>query len=471
MVQVPLINGIYADAVGADVRTSYPRNYIPVPKETGIAQGYLRPAYGIAQFADGSIHGTDRGGINWNGVCYRVMGTHLVTVSSSGAVSISLGKVIGSQPVTFFYSFSLLAIVAAGNVYYFDGTTFTQVTDVDLGSSIIHGLWIDGYFALTDGNSIIVNDLADPFSINPLKYGSSEADPDSIKGLAKIRNELHAVNRYTVEVFQNVGGNFFPFQRIPGALFTRGAIGTKAFTVVNNTLYFLGSGKDEPPAIWAGVNGTMQKVSSGEIDKVLRTYTETQLADVIMETIMDDANQLVYIHLPDRTYAFDVAASAGAQEPVWFILTSGIGFNQYRVRNIIWCYNRWIFGDPQSGNLGTFDKTLTTHYGTTIDWEFGTIIVYAEGLGALMYDLELVGIFGSVAVGANPVVLTSMSTDGSTFGTEFPSRLGKQGERSIRVSWMNAGNIEQFRVQKFRGFSDSHASFTRLNVRLEALYV
>ena len=84
MVQIPIISGIYADG-SADFRTSYPRNLVPVPKETGISEGYLRPADGIVELGTGP--GVSRGGINWNGVLYRVMGTKLVSISAANAVT------------------------------------------------------------------------------------------------------------------------------------------------------------------------------------------------------------------------------------------------------------------------------------------------------------------------------------------------------------------------------------------------
>ena len=43
--QIPILNGIFTDSA-ADFRTSYPVNMVPVPKQTGISSGYLRPAEG-----------------------------------------------------------------------------------------------------------------------------------------------------------------------------------------------------------------------------------------------------------------------------------------------------------------------------------------------------------------------------------------------------------------------------------------
>ena len=76
--QIPILSGVYTDG-SPDFRTSYPVNMVPVPKEQGISNGYMRPADGIAQLGTGP--GVDRGGINWNGKCYRVMGGSLVRIS------------------------------------------------------------------------------------------------------------------------------------------------------------------------------------------------------------------------------------------------------------------------------------------------------------------------------------------------------------------------------------------------------
>ena len=197
--QIPIVNGIYTDE-NSDFRTSYPRNMVPIPKEQGLSKGYLRPADGSVSLGSGGP-GIDRGGINWNGICYRVMGTRLVTIDKNGIVD-DLGFISGSGQVMLDYSFDYLGIAAGNNLYLWDGT-LTQVTDSDLGS-VIDFIWIDGYFMTTDGESLVVTDLGDPFSVNPLKYSSSEADPDEIKAVLKLRNEAYALNRYTVEVFDNI---------------------------------------------------------------------------------------------------------------------------------------------------------------------------------------------------------------------------------------------------------------------------
>lgn len=465
--RIPVLNGIYTDKT-SDFRTAYPRNLIPVPKQQGLSQGYLRPADGLVQFGNGP--GVDRGGINWKDVCYRVMGTKLVSIGSNGSVVI-LGDVGGIGQVTFDYSFDRLAIASGGSLFYWNGISLVQVTDVDLGT-VVDIVWVDGYFMTTDGTNLVVTELNDPTSINPLKYGSSEADPDRVVGLLKLRNEVYALNRYTIEVFQNVGGDLFPFQRIEGAQMMRGIIGTFTAAIFMESIAFLGSGRNEAPAIWIGSNSSTVKISTREIDQILLGYSENQLSNIVMEVRVVDGHQLLYVHLPDQTLVYDGAGSQVVQEPVWYVLTSSIiGLGQYRAKNFVWCYDKWLCGDPTSSQHGHLTHDVSSHYGALNGWEFGTVIIYNEGYGALFNELELVCLTGNAQLGTNPTIWTSYTVDGQTWSQERPRSAGKQGERLRRITWLQQGHMRHWRCQRFRGTSDSHLSVALLRAEIEALNV
>ena len=466
MVQIPILNGIFTDN-GPDFRTSYPVNLVPVPKSNGISQGFLRPSDGIV--ANGTGPGTDRGGINWNGVCYRVMGSKFCSVAANGTVNVIADVGDNGLDVSMDYSFDLLAIASNDRLYYYDGTTVTQVTDPDLGV-VIDVVWVDGYFMTTDGEFLVVTELNNPFAVNPLKYGSSEADPDPITGLLKLRNEVYALNRNTIEVFDNVGGDLFPFQRIEGAQIEKGSMGTHACCIYMETCAFLGSGWNEAPGVYLGVNANANKISTQEIDEILLGYTEAELALANVEARNDRAHQHLYIHLPDRTLVFDSAASKELDQPVWFTLTSSIvGFSKYRAQNFVWCYDYWLCGDPTTNNVGYLVKDISTQYGNTVRWEFGTTIVYNEGRGAIIQQLELVGLTGSVALGSDPTINTSYSTDGITWSQQKFISAGKTGDRAKRLVWFQQGWMRNWRIQRFQGTSDAHMSFARLEAAIEPL--
>jgi hypothetical protein len=465
--QIPILNGIFADESG-DFRTSYPVNMVPVPKATGISAGYLRPADGIIAFGAGP--GIDRGGINWRGICYRVMGIKLVKVEANGKVTV-LGEVGGAGQCSFDYSFDRLAITSSLKLFYYDGLNLIKVVDPDLGP-VLSVMWIDGYFACTDGSYIVVTELSDPMQVSPLKYGSSEVDPDPIVALRKTHNELVAVNRYSIEFFQNAGGSLFPFQRISGANISKGCIGTHAVCVMQDSLVFIGSGRNEGLAVYAGGNATALKISTREIDQLLLNYSEAELSLVLLEARVQKGHQHLYMHLPDRTLVYDVEASKILQEPVWFALTSSlIGFAKYRARNFVYVYDAWICGDTLQAQCGKLTVEVSSHYGTDVRWEFGTMVVYNGSRSAVVHELELVCLTGHVALGKDPTVSTSYSLDGETWSQAVSIRAGKLGERLNRLVWLQQGLLGMWRIQRFTGDSQTFLSCARLEAQLEALSV
>lgn len=465
--QIPIVNGIYTDA-GPDVRISYPVNMYPVPKKTGISNGYLRPVPGIASWGTGP--GKDRGGIQWNGICYRVMGTKFVKVTSNGII-IEIGDVGGTEdsPVSMDYGFDRLAIASGGGLYYFDGTSLTQVTDPDLGT-VLDVIWVDGYFMTTDGEFLVVTELTDPTQVNPLKYGSSEADPDPIKAIIKIRNEPYALNRYTIEVFDNVGGDLFPFRRIEGAQIQKGTVGSHSCCEFIDSVAFLGGGRKDSIGVYIATNSNAVKISTDEVDKIIAQFSESQLQSVVLESRTDGSHRFLYVHLPDRTLVFDSASSEIFQEPIWFVLTSSVfGHSQYRGRGFVRAYDKWIVGDPTANGVGYLTDTNGDHWGSVVRVEFGINILYNESRGAIIHELELVSLPGRTKLGKQPYISTSYSVDGSKWSQDKTISAGVFGQTTKRLVWFRQGAMENWRVQRFRMTSDVNISFLRLEAQVEPL--
>lgn len=465
--QVPILNGIYVDA-SPDFRTSYPVNLVPVPKATGISEGYLRPAEGLEAFAVGP--GVDRGGINWNGVHYRVSGSKLIRINNDAGHTVNvLGDVGGSGQVTLDYSFDVLAIASGGILYYWDGATLTSVTDPDMGN-VVDFKWISGYFLATDGTNLVVTELNDRYAVNPLKYGSSEADPDPVLSVDELRNEAYALNRYTIEAFQNIGGDNFPFARVDGAQVPRGIIGTHAYTQFLNTFAFVGSGRNEAPSVYLMTSADTVPLATREIDLILQGFTETQLSTIVVDARVDKGHEHLLIHLPDRTLVYDAGASKAVGEPVWFILSSAlVGYSTYRARNLVWVYDRWLAGDPTTTSVGELVTDNSFHYGVEVGWQFGVLVLYAEGNDGIVHEMELVCLPGRVNAGSDPDVWTSYSMDGETWSQERSKKLGKRGERRKRVAWRTQGTIRHYRMQRFRGTSLGHVPMVRLEMAIEPL--
>ena len=274
----------------------------------------------------------------------------------------------------------------------------------------------------------------------------------------------------TMEVFDSFDQEGFPFNPITGAQIEKGAVGTFACCVFNSAIAFVGSGRNEAPGVYLGVNANTQKISTQEIDILLLSYTEAQLSQIKVEARNDRAHQHLYIHLPDRTVVFDAQASQEIQGLVWFTLTtSTVGFAQYRARNFVWCYDRWNVSDPQSTTIGVMDLTIGSHWGQIVRWEFSTIIVYNQSLGAIFHQMELVSLTGRVTVGTNPQISTSYSKDGISWSQDRFTTVGTFGATQKRIAWFQMGNMRNWRIQRFRGDTQAHISIVRLEAQIEPL--
>ena len=476
MTQIIILKGIYTDS-NADFRTAYPINLIPVAMEAGVgastannlSNGYLRQAYGIVE---GCTHtyGNCRGLTVWNDALYGVFGSNFVRINEDFTIAL-IGNVGGGLQCRFTYGFDRLAINSSGKIYYYDNTSLTSITDIDLGY-ITDTVWVDGYFMFTDGQYLIVTELNDPYAINPLKYGSSEADPDRIYRLIKIKNEVCAVNRYTIETFDNVGGDNFPFARIEGAQIQKGALGSNCVCFFKETVAFLGSGKNETPSIYLASNGQVTMIASEGINQILRNYSDEQLSGVQLEQKIDGNQEFLLVHLPNKTLVFDAYASKMFGVYTWHILQSGVANpSEYLANNFTYAYNKWFCTHKTEQKIGYLVSDISSHWDNDCTWEFSTGITYNASAGVIFHELELLCLTGRVANNAKPVIWTSYSNDGLSWSLEKPAIVGQIGDTIRKVSWLQQGYMKRWRIQKFRGNSDAFISVARLEARMEGLNV
>lgn len=462
--RVPIISGVVADETGAFL-TSYPINREPVLRDTGISDGYLSVPPGITTKVETGL-GEDRGGIAWNGACYRVIGSTLVRVNADWSID-ELGNVGGGGVCRFDYSFDNLIIVNGARLYYWNsGDGLRQVTDPDLGS-VFDALFVDGYTMTTDGEFLVVTELNDPMSVDPLKYGSSEESPDPVTGIEHMHGEVYAFNRYTTQVFQNVGGSGFPFQTIKTATTPYGCVGPSAKCKYQGTVAFVGGQENAAPGVWLLGAGDASKLSSSEVDADLAALSEAELAAVWVETRSEQDEQRLIIHLPNVSWSFSTQVSRRSQVKTWCrYVTSKSTTGRYEGRGLVYCYGQWIVG-ASDGKIGVLDRTTALHYGEEVGWLFDTTLLYNEGNRGILNEIQLIGTPGRG--NADSRVFWSYTKDGETWSIERATPAGKIGEGAKRVAWRPGTRFEQYMGLRFRGVDGSLMSMARLECEVEPL--
>jgi hypothetical protein len=472
MAAVPILAGINAN-LSAEWTISYPRNMVPTALDTGISNGYLKTVDGLEEFVtiDESFLGSDRGGINWNGELYHVIGQYFLKVDDEGNYTIIDTLPLGGN-VRFDFSFDYLGIAASDNLYLYDGVTVQQVTDPDL-REVFDMLWVDGYFMTTDGKYIVVTDIDDPFSVNPLKYGALQNDPSPIQALLKVKDEAYALSRYTISPLSNVGGTGFPFEVIKGGVIQKGIVGRRAACVYLETIAFLGSGRNEAIAVYLVNAGVAQKISTVEIDRVLSGYSEANLANVLMETRVHDDMQQLYIHLPDQTMVYDIYVSGKLGFPVWYFLSSSHDAQGlYRARNFVYVYDKWTCGDVlDARRIGYLTREHSAQYGNAIGYQFDTPIVYGDGKNVIVHEMELVATTGRNYDDdfTEQYIRRQYSLDGINWSDAMHKSLGAVGNFQKRVRWMKCGMLRNWRIERFRGLTKHSLGVARLECLFEKL--
>ena len=461
--QIPLLSGVLASEQ-ADFNLSMPINLEGVSIDTGISKGYLRSAMGATTLGAGGP-GVDRGGILFNGLLHRVMGTKLVSVSSSGVVTV-LGDVGGTGPVALDFGFGRLAIQSGTNLYYWDGATLVQVTDPDLGPCI-DVAWFNGQYFSTDGTYIVATNINDPTVVDPLKYGSAEQDPDGINGLLRIRNELAVTGGETIEFFDYVGGAGFPLQVNSGATIPIGCAGSRAKCIFSQTFAFVGAGRNQSNGVWLAGGGTAEKLSTRAIDDFLAA--EPNPSGIELESRVSRDEERLYVHLSDKTLVYLRQASTAAQQQIWYVARSGLGMDKaYRLRHAVLFNNEWIVGDTETASLGVLSEAEATHFGEAVGWRFDTRLTYNSGNGFIVHQLELVGLPGRGTTG-NPVAYLSTTLDGETWSLERANRIGLSGQRRKRIVWNQHNRARNYMGMRFRGSSSALAGWAALEAQIEGL--
>lgn len=434
--QVPIQSGVRSSKAG--YATTFPVNLQHEVRESGLSKGQLVTARGASVFATGP--GKDRGGAVFRGTHYRVMGSKLVSVSDGGTIT-EIGDVGNDgRPAGFTQDFDRLAVRSAEGLYYWDETTLLKVADFDLGK-VLDATWMDGYFITTDGEFIVVTDLLDPTSVDTLRYGSAESDPDPVTGVEAFEEELYGFGRYSVQVFRNVGQTGFPFQNVRGATVSVGCVSADAKVRIGQTLAFVGGARDEPIGVYIMGGGRATRISPPEIDEML---AQENASTIVLEARTFGDEQHLIIHLSKRSIVLAIRATSEVGQGAWHIAHSGY-FDRYRLRHAVFVYGKHICGDPTSGKLGVLSHDIDTHYGETVHWRFEAGLLFDQGNGMIMREVDLFGRKPSKPT----TIWLSMTRDGETWSREVGRQL--EGKRSERMQWRPNVRVDEQVGFRFRG--------------------
>jgi len=383
------------------------------------------------------------GVVFWN-KAYFVSGAELIQISDNdtavvvGTLATNYGRVIMDV------GRNVIGLTDGRYCYYYDGTTFGVVTDVDFPYLCdwivnIRGFWIANQ---TSSDTFTVSDVDNITSWSALNFATAERKPDRTKAMMAIGNILLLVGESSIEAFRLTGNAAFPFEPELGFISNWGIHAPYSLAKGGESAFWLGQTDEGAYAVMEGsINAGFRKVSNQGIEDIIaRLGTNFGVADAEGFCIYDKASLFYVLTFPlaDATLVLDTATG------VWHERKSP-GIGRWRVGGYVFFNNKHIVGDYESGQFYTLDRDCYTDAGEAIERTLRTQHIFdPEGNRAIHHayiQAEYApGVGLTSGTGSDPVVRVRWSDDGGYKWSSFIHlKIGKEGERDRIVKTRRLG--------------------------------
>lgn len=411
------------------------RNFWPQKQEdAAVKSPYILESF-AGQKLFGTAPGKNRGIFAHQNILYKVSGTTLYRVSSTG-VHTNIGEIPGNGRCRFTPIVNNFVIVSGGFVYYWNGTVLSQVTDTDLespnaaahlNSQIIY-----------DGNDgrFVTSDVGDATSISGLNYASAESSADDLLRVFVHDQTAYMLGTETIEPWWNSGNGSPPFDRVEGGIMQIG-LGSLDSVASDDTYMYL-----------QGDDNVIYRIKGSSFDKIgnLPTTRIIENAPVVNDSIgwcMTLQGQSFYVlGFPtlNKTYVFP----SGGQMFEW---SSGVDGGRNVADGYALCYRKHLVADYRNGNIYELDFETYTENDSPILRERTTGPLHSGLFGAPGKDFEFnrleillqTGVGTVSGQGQIPQIMLAISYDeGLTFSDPMPGQIGEMGIYT-KVEWHGLG--------------------------------
>lgn len=410
---------------------------VPVNLEDQVA---LIPRSRLSLFATagaGPIRGLYRkGGVmassGYSGQIICLSDDKLYRVHQTTGDAALIGIVEGPNRMSAEGNLSVVVLACGTKAYYTDGASLTQITFPD--DRPVYAIdTLNSYFLFASAPGRFYWSAIGGTTVDALDYATAESQPDDLKTLKVVGDELWLFGRLSIEVWQPTGDLDLPFQRIGGRIFGIGI--TSADTAQKMNV----SGVDT--VCWVGTDGRVYRTNPNPVEISDRSMVErlsrADPATLYATTATDGGHDFYVLHIPgEGTWACDLSTGSWDE---W----SSYGRDLFR--GAVGCLNpnnEPLLGDDASGSIFQMVATQNDDHGQPVEFEWtGRLEVPAAP--QRQHNLLLECSKGRTTdLEADPLVQLAISDDdGATFDDCEAQPLGRTGERNTRVMWSRLGML------------------------------
>jgi len=474
--QIPIDTGFYESdskpLVAQNSINLYPAN----PKTRGgLSTGGLFRTPGILNIKNNGV-GPGRGFHKFqkDETLYSVSGNELYkqTNTSNGTL---VGAITGTGRVSMSDNGKTLVIIVPGGDGYFltiSTGALVKITDPIFVSfqsqqgGVTSVTLKDSQFVYTTdeefftGSVVTVNNGQD---FDALDFEDAEVSSDPIVRALEIKNELYIFGSETTELYQNVVGSAFPFQRILGATIDKGLKSRFGIVIFDNSFLFLGNGQFEKPAIWRGQSGAATKISTAAIDNAIQNYTDAELKTVFAWTYTQDGATFAGFTFPNETFVYDATSSAMQERPIWHQRQTNA--SRWRVNDITSIFGEIIVSDQTDGRLGLLGREYDTEYSNLITRTCTGMYLFNEGnsFNVSKIELSMTSGIGDANFASKTIEMFYSKNGGQTFQSSGTKDIGVVPDYDTRQIWYRLGRVPHSIVFRFSSTDIGLSDFQRLD--------
>lgn len=262
--------------------------------------------------------------------------------------NLQVGVIPGLQMVRHAQSDFELVLVAEGIAYLVDAAVAPiAMPDGDLISDVgfAGGRFV---YSVKDTGKYRYAEIGDATDIGDLNFASAESDPDPIRSIEVLGDDLLFLGAKTTEWHSPTGDIDAPFVRNGGRRYDKGSAAQNTAVKLDNTILWVGTAQQGADLQVYRASQIPVAVSNEGIEAALARCPDISLATAV--AIVSTGHSFYVLNIPQvGTYAFDVKTGLWGE---W----QSFGQQTFRVQ----CGADGVFGDIDTGQLWTIDPDRRT---------------------------------------------------------------------------------------------------------------
>ena len=371
------------------------------------------------------------------GYLFVVSGTKLYRVDSNKTAT-ELGDIgaVNATGLDIDRNATSVVVVNRPNAYYYDGTTFAQITDSDFTSRGATDVEFDSNFLLflePDSGRFFGSDLGDETSYDALNFATAEAVPDNLVGMKVDHQQVVLLGEESIEIWQNTGIAGFPYERVTNGFVEIGCFNGRTVAKLDNSGVWLAN--DYTVRRLNGV--TPVRISHHGVEQSIQTAS---IASARAYSYTRSGHLFYVLTFPEVTWVYDATTQKWHERQTY-------GYNNWHAHCHAQAFGLELVGSSVSNEIGELRNDTYTEFSGTqrAHWVYQPI--YSEGITAFHDRLEIVcktGVGTTSGQGSNPEIMLDYSDDGGITWVSLPNKsLGPLGQYRKKVEWRALGSSPQ----------------------------